>query len=65
MSERCVDDWKKACVGKKIDSVSFPLKEGEFFRRISPTSIVTLDYNTSRLNLKVDENDIILDIFWG
>ena len=54
------DHW----VGHKVDKVKVK-QIGKVFRILSPGSMVTMDHNPERINILINDHDIVLEVRCG
>jgi ribulose-5-phosphate 4-epimerase/fuculose-1-phosphate aldolase len=51
-------------VGQKVDRAAIEAT-GKPFRVIKPDSMVTMDHNPDRINVVIDDNEIVLEVKCG
>ncbi|WP_442595867.1 I78 family peptidase inhibitor [Parapusillimonas sp. JC17] len=65
----CNDDLAQSAIGKKADEALIEeyrqRSQSKFARMLRPRSVMTMEYNPQRLNLRVDDNDIVMSVNCG
>jgi hypothetical protein len=68
-SRVCDDDPAQAAIGKKVNDALLDdyrrISGAEIARALRPRSVMTMEYNPQRLNLRVDDNDIVTSVNCG
>ncbi|MBB5215902.1 I78 family peptidase inhibitor [Parapusillimonas granuli] len=65
----CNDELAQSAIGKKADAALIEdyrkRSHSKTARALRPRSVMTMEYNPQRLNLRVDDNDIVMSVNCG
>jgi hypothetical protein len=68
-SRVCDDEPAQSAIGKKVDDSLLDeyrrISGAEIARALRPRSVMTMEYNPQRLNLRVDDDDIVTSVNCG